>query len=110
MTLEDKLAREAAQDAGSKDQININASVMRSSDYEYGTLEYFHARVFELEKERNIANDECDYYRTELAKAHEILGRVIHQTSERWDTVHLTKYYPTDNLHNKRSIKNPKGV
>lgn len=81
----------------------------RSSDYEYGTLEYFHARVIELEKERNIADDEADYYRTELAKAHEILGRVIHQTSECRDSVRLTKHYPTDNFHGKRNINNPKG-
>jgi hypothetical protein len=88
----------------------VEQVVIQSSDYEYGTLEYFRACVLELEEERNVANDESNYYRTELAKAHEILGRVIHQTSERWDTVRLTKYYPTDNLHNKRSIKNPKGV
>lgn len=88
---------------------DVEQIVRRSSDYEYGTLEYFHAKVIELEKDRNLANDEVDYYRTELAKAHEILGRVIHQTSERWDNVRLTKYYPTDNLHNKRNINNPKG-
>ena len=80
------------------------------AEHKYGTLEYFHARVIELEKERNAAIDEAYYYRTELAKAHEILGRVIHQTSERWDTVRLTKYYPTDNLWNQRSINNPKGI
>lgn len=80
---------------------------LRSSDYIHGTLKYYHARVIELEKERNVAGNEADYYRTELAKAHEILGRVIHQTSERWDSVRLTEYYPTDNLHNKRNIKNP---
>ena len=80
-----------------------------SSDYKYGTIEYYHLRVIELEKERNTYKDESDYYQTELAKAHEILGRVIHQTSERWDSVNLTKYYPTDNLHRQRTVGNPTG-
>jgi len=62
---------------------------------------------FEESSKRSAA--EVDYYRKELAKAHEILGRVIHQASERWDSIRLTKYYPTDNLHNRRSISNPKG-
>lgn len=57
----------------------------------------------------NQLSIEVDYYRKELAKAHEIIGRITHQLSERWDTVHLTKYYPTDNLHNKRTINNPGG-
>ena len=80
-----------------------------SRDYEYGTVEYFHVRVGELERERNTTQNESNYYQTELAKAHEILGRVIHQLSERWDNVNLSKYYPTDNLHHKRHLKNPKG-
>lgn len=83
---------------------------MNSSNFDYGTIDYFHARVIELEEERNVAQEESDYYQTELAKSHEILGRVVHQASERWDTLRLTKYYPTDNLHNKRTIKNPKGI
>lgn len=61
------------------------------------------------EREYFTAQDEIDYYRTELAKAHEIMGRIIHQYSARWDTVRLTSFYPTDNGHNKRHIKNPKG-
>ena len=82
----------------------------KSNDFEYGTLEYFHLRTKELENERNTAQEESNYYRTELAKAHEILGRVIHQLGERWDTVRLTKYYPTDNLFNKRTVGNPNGI
>ena len=82
---------------------------MSSSNYEYGTKEYFQARVIELEKERDTAKKDAQYYQTELAKSHEILGRTIHQFSERWDNVRLTKFYPTDNLHNKRSINNPSG-
>lgn len=35
---------------------------------------------------QNKAIDEADYYRIELASA------VVHQTSERWDNVRLTKY------------------
>ncbi len=56
-----------------------------------------------------LLTEECAYYQRELEKAHQILGRVIHQLSERWDTVNLTKFYPTDNLHKKRSINNPEG-
>lgn len=81
-----------------------------SADHEYGPTAYFRVRIHELEKERNKANYEADYYRTELASAHELLGRVVHQTSERWDSVRLTKYYPTDNLHGKRNRNNPKGA
>ena len=88
----------------------VQPMVMRSSDYEYGTIEYFHARVIELEKERNTSDDEAEYYREELVKAHTLIGRITHQLSERWDSVNLTKYYPTDNLHKKRNIKNPKGA
>lgn len=52
---------------------------------------------------------QSDYYQKELAKAHELLGRIIHQFSERWDSVNLTKFFPTDNLHRKRTIGNAKG-
>ena len=80
-----------------------------SQDFKYGTLEYYALRVVELEKERNLANDHAVYYQTELETAHTLLGRVTHQLAERWDSVRLTKYYPTDNLHGKRSLRNPKG-
>lgn len=50
-----------------------------------------------------------EYYRKQLAKAHEILGRVVHQLSERWDNVNLTEFFPTDNLHHLRTINNPDG-
>lgn len=50
-----------------------------------------------------------DYYREQLAAAHELLGRVVHQTSERWDTVNLTRHFPTDNLRRKRTPSNPSG-
>ncbi len=81
----------------------------KSNNFKFGTLEYYKERVLELEKERDKKQEESNYYQTELAKAHEILGRVIHQTSERWDTVRLTKFYPTDNLWNNRTINNPTG-
>ena len=81
-----------------------------SSEFEFGTIEYYHARVIELENDRNNYKHESDYYREQLAKAHEILGRVTHQLSERWDIVRLTSYYPTDNLHNLRTLNNPKGL
>lgn len=73
------------------------------------TLDYYRKRAQELESARDTAIKESRYYQTELAKAHELLGRVIHQTSERWDTVRLTKYFPTDNLFGKRNLKNPDG-
>lgn len=63
----------------------------------------------EWEQRAKTAQSEADYYQAELAKAHTLLGRVIHQLSERWDTVNLTKYYPTDNLHRFRTVGNPTG-
>lgn len=80
-----------------------------SSEYEYGTIEYFHSRVIELEKERNRESESSKYYRGELEKSHALLGRVIHQTSERWDTVNISSYFPTDNLHRQRNLNNPRG-
>ena len=79
------------------------------SDSSHIVIEQQKARIADLEQSRNIAQEEADYYRTELAKAHELLGRVTHQLSERWDSVRLTKYYPTDNLSGKRSIQDPTG-
>lgn len=67
------------------------------------------ARIIELEKQSDKYKSEADYYRMQLAKAHEILGRVVHQLSERWDSVNLTEYHPTDNLHHKRTVNNPTG-
>lgn len=66
-------------------------------------------RIIELENTLSLSHSEADYYRVQLAKSHEILGRVVHQLSERWDTVNLTEYYPTDNLSHKRTIGNPTG-
>ena len=82
---------------------------MSSDDHEYGTNEYYHERALELEKQRNKAQAAAKYYRTQLAKAHEMLGRVTHQLSERWGTVNLTEYFPTDNLHRKKTGSNPTG-
>jgi chromosome segregation ATPase len=65
--------------------------------------------ISDLEVSRNKKQEESDYYREQLAKSHEILGRVLHQTSERWDSVNITSYYPTDNLWRKRTIHNPSG-
>ena len=52
---------------------------------------------------------ESDYYQAELVKAHELLGRVIHQLSERWDSVNLTKYFPTNNPWHRRTVGKAKG-
>ncbi len=54
-------------------------------------------------------SDSSDYYRKELAKAHELLGRVIHQLSERGYSVNLTEYFPTNNFGRKRTVVNPSG-
>lgn len=53
--------------------------------------------------------DESDYYQQQLVDAHALIGRLLHQMSERWDTAHLTKFFPTDNLRNKRRVGNAKG-
>ncbi len=82
----------------------------KSEKYKFDTLDYYRARTTELENERNIVQEESDYYRIQLAKSHEILGRVVHQLSQRWDSVRLTEYFPTDNLWGKRTVGNPKGV
>lgn len=62
-----------------------------------------------LEKQIDRLKEEANYYREQLNRAHGILGRVVHQLSERWDSVNLTEYFPTDNLHRKRSFDNPSG-
>ena len=81
----------------------------KSSDYKYDTLEYYRLRVKELETDRDTAGKEAKYYREQLSKSHEILGRTIHQLSQRWDSVILTEYFPTDNLGGQRTLKNPEG-
>ena len=66
-------------------------------------------RALHWEQQAERYSDSSEYYQKELAKAHALLGRVIHQLSERWDTVNLTEYFPTDNLWRKKTINNPKG-
>lgn len=66
-------------------------------------------RALYWEKECKRSDQEAKYYRAELVKAHALLGRVVHQLSERWDSVNLTEWYPTDNLTHKRCITNPSG-
>ena len=60
-------------------------------------------------KEARKAKAAAEYYQEELVKSHALLGRVIHQLSERWDSVNLTSYFPKDNLHGSRTVRNPKG-
>lgn len=62
------------------------------------------------EKECFRYKDESDYYRDQLAKSHEMIGRIICQLSERWDTVNLTKYFPMDNLSGQRTLNDPTGT
>ena len=61
------------------------------------------------EERASDAKEEANYYRGELVKAHTLLGRVIQQLSERWDTVNLTEHFPTSNLHRRRTVSNPTG-
>ena len=55
------------------------------------------------------AKESSNYYQQQLIDAHTLIGRIIHQMSERWDSVNLTKYFPTDNLCGKRTLNNPSG-
>jgi len=66
-------------------------------------------RALFWEKTAKEAQTAAAYYQRELEKAHALLGRVVHQASERWDSINLTKYFPTDNLHHHRTIGNPGG-
>ena len=43
-------------------------------------------------KEALRQTEEVKWYKEELATAQEILGRVVIQFSERWDTITLTNY------------------
>lgn len=56
-----------------------------------------------------VLGKEADYYRRQLSEAHALLGRVVHQTSERWDSVNITEHFPTNNLHGRRNSSNPEG-
>jgi hypothetical protein len=60
-----------------------------------------------IAKERS---DEADYYQRQLVDAHTLIGRLVHQLSERWDTANLTKFFPTDNPHSLRTVGNAKGA
>ena len=68
-----------------------------------------HERAIFWEKTAKEAQIEADYYREQLARAHELIGRIVHQFSDRWDSVRLTKHYPTDNLHGRRTTGNSAG-
>jgi hypothetical protein len=56
------------------------------------------------EAQAKEAQASADYYQAQLVDAHALVGRIVHQMSERWDRVNLTKHHPTDNLHNKRRV------
>lgn len=61
------------------------------------------------EKTSKKHKEAADYYRTELEKAHSLVGRIVQQFSERWDKLNLTSHFPTGNLHGNRSYDNPTG-
>lgn len=62
-----------------------------------------------FEQSNKTADASAKYYREELEKAHALIGRITHQMSERWDSVNITSYFPTDNLSRKRTVNNPSG-
>ena len=66
-------------------------------------------RAIFWEEQTKKSEQEARYYQQQLVDAHALLGRIVHQFSERWDQVNLTKSYPTDNLFCKKTIDNPKG-
>jgi len=76
---------------------------------EYNEANHQRERAQWWEKKAMDYRHEADYYQQQLVDAHALLGRVVHQASERWDSINLTKYFPTDNLHHKRSLDNPNG-
>ena len=67
-------------------------------------------RVMFWEKQSREHEKAAAYYREQLSDAHALLGRVIHQLSERWDSVNLTEYFPTDNLDRRRRVGNAAGA
>ncbi len=66
-------------------------------------------RLVFWEKTAKGYESQTNYYRVQLSHAHALLGRVIHQLSHRWDSVRLNEYFPTANLHGKRTFNNPEG-
>jgi len=39
---------------------------------------------------------EAQYYKNQLAESHELLGRIVHQCSEKFDNLNLTRTFPTN--------------
>jgi len=77
--------------------------------YEDMTKEEIYRQWKFFETDAKRSDIAATYYRKQLAEAHELLGRVVHQASERWDTLNISEYFPTDNLHHKRTNSNPSG-
>ncbi len=66
-------------------------------------------RCLRWEERAKTAQESSDYDQQQLVVAHALVGRITHQLSERWDSVNLTKYHPTDNLHRFRTVSTPAG-
>ena len=50
------------------------------------------------------------YYRDQLAQAHTLIGRIVHQFAQTgWDAVRLSEFFPTDNPGGVRGPLNPGG-
>ena len=84
-------------------------NIMDLEDCSCDALKEAEERAVYWEKQAKLYSDSSDYYQKELVTAHALLGRIVHQYSERWDSVNLTKYFPTDNLWGKKTVNNPSG-
>ena len=62
----------------------------------------------EWQKTAKLYRAESYYYRKQLVDAHTMIGRIIHQISER-ESIRLSEWFPTDNKHHKRNFGNPSG-
>ena len=110
-----KLERDEVQgkyELAAKDFKDVNHAWYEASE----AIKALQAQVDETKKRASFWEDSSnsrqassDYYQQQLTDAHALLGRVVQQASERWDTLNLTKHFPTGNLHRKRTVSNPSG-
>lgn len=91
------------------EDLSMVASLTRELEVEKEKTERERERARFWEERAKTHGQAETYYREELEKAHALLGRVLHQTSERWDLVNITPYFPTSNPWRKRTGSNPSG-
>jgi len=84
--------------------------VLSESDVEAkADIDVYKMRAMFWEDKAKRSTQEANYYRPELVKAHTLIGRIVHQASEHWDSINITEFFPTDNQRGKRTINNPSG-